>query len=682
MAVDRTFPTEEPTSGPTDLAGFAQAVHEETTALWNRVPVWLSNVGGTANAITAGHDPAVVGLVDLQKFDITPAEDSLAGGVTLDVDGLGPRPWVWIDGEAIGAGRIRGGRTYTVIYVAANDHFKTMTAGGDGEPGPKGEDALTAALRFGTDASTDNTNPTAGKVRTSLGLSITKGQTGEIRISSEDRLGGDLEDLLQELDSSDSFPRGAMALFHEADETVRIWFAIIGDVELVAGSGDDPSWLRIPFLCLQGGTLSDATNVGLYAKNTGDRGVPGGLAQMVWSTNTSGDPGGGKVGVNTALYSGLNEFRISETDKNAASIVGFVSRLDASTSAVKGTLRVQSKSVDDSWLEMELSGSLSDNGSWRAMAAAYVAEGGTPFATDAEVWLIWSRTGDAGTGAVASFNGRAGAVTPAPSDYDASQIDNDSSVAGSFVSDALNTLNTEITSLKTGRSHQDAVLDRDLTVPPGSPATGDRYIVAATATGDWATHDNEIAEWDGSAWVFTVPEEGFTLYVTDEDRELVFGTTTWSFAGSVVDHDNLQNTGINSHAQIDTKLGNAAYKNETNVYTKAQRGAVVALTDGANIAINLEDGNDFSVTIAGNRQLDNATGRPATGNSQTLEIRFQQEAVTGGHVPTFDTDYCGPDGGAVEAISDTTAGTAAVYSGKAYATGKVVLTLLSEGVPA
>jgi hypothetical protein len=41
---------------------------------------------------------------------------------------------------------------------------------------------------------------------------------------------------------------------------------------------------------------------------------------------------------------------------------------------------------------------------------------------------------------VRSFNGRYGDVTPAASDYDASQIDNDSSVSGATVKDALNTL--------------------------------------------------------------------------------------------------------------------------------------------------------------------------------------------------------------------------------------------------
>jgi len=50
---------------------------------------------------------------------------------------------------------------------------------------------------------------------------------------------------------------------------------------------------------------------------------------------------------------------------------------------------------------------------------------------------------------VISFNGRAGVVVPAASDYDASQVDNDSTVVGAFVSDALNTLKAAIAGVVT-----------------------------------------------------------------------------------------------------------------------------------------------------------------------------------------------------------------------------------------
>lgn len=68
-----------------------------------------------------------------------------------------------------------------------------------------------------------------------------------------------------------------------------------------------------------------------------------------------------------------------------------------------------------------------------------------------------------------------------------------------------------------GLTAHEAVLDKDLTAPPASPNTGDRYWIAPGATGDWAGHDYEIAEWNGSAWDFEPVTDGDFAYVTDED---------------------------------------------------------------------------------------------------------------------------------------------------------------------
>lgn len=73
---------------------------------------------------------------------------------------------------------------------------------------------------------------------------------------------------------------------------------------------------------------------------------------------------------------------------------------------------------------------------------------GSGAATDGQVLTADGAGGAAwedqvgGGGAVDSVFTRTGAVVAAASDYDASQVDNDSSVTGAFVSDALNTLDT------------------------------------------------------------------------------------------------------------------------------------------------------------------------------------------------------------------------------------------------
>lgn len=62
-----------------------------------------------------------------------------------------------------------------------------------------------------------------------------------------------------------------------------------------------------------------------------------------------------------------------------------------------------------------------------------------------------------------------------------------------------------------------SVKGRGLTTPPGSPASGDTYIVAASATGAWATKDGQVAVWDGTAWVFGTPRAGWVAYIEDEE---------------------------------------------------------------------------------------------------------------------------------------------------------------------
>jgi hypothetical protein len=72
-----------------------------------------------------------------------------------------------------------------------------------------------------------------------------------------------------------------------------------------------------------------------------------------------------------------------------------------------------------------------------------------------------------------------------------------------------------------------AVLDRDLAAPPGSPAAGDRYLVASGATGAWSGRDGRIAAWQDSAWSFHVPQQGWRLWAADEGILLVFDGTSW-----------------------------------------------------------------------------------------------------------------------------------------------------------
>jgi hypothetical protein len=58
---------------------------------------------------------------------------------------------------------------------------------------------------------------------------------------------------------------------------------------------------------------------------------------------------------------------------------------------------------------------------------------------------------------------------------------------------------------------------------------------------------------------------------------------------------------------------------QARTFTAAQRGEITTLTDGANISVDLAASNNFVVTLAGNRTLDNPTNIVA-GQSGSIFI--------------------------------------------------------------
>ncbi len=72
-----------------------------------------------------------------------------------------------------------------------------------------------------------------------------------------------------------------------------------------------------------------------------------------------------------------------------------------------------------------------------------------------------------------------------------------------------------------------SVLDRDLTAPPGSPADGDRYIVASGGMGDWAGWDLNVALFTDGAWLRLPPRTGWRAWVEDEGLLLVYDGADW-----------------------------------------------------------------------------------------------------------------------------------------------------------
>lgn len=75
-----------------------------------------------------------------------------------------------------------------------------------------------------------------------------------------------------------------------------------------------------------------------------------------------------------------------------------------------------------------------------------------------------------------------------------------------------------------------SVIDRDLATPPGSPADGDRYLVASSPTGAWSGQAGRIALWQDGAWSILQPRAGWLVFVEDEKRLIAFDGTSFNEA--------------------------------------------------------------------------------------------------------------------------------------------------------
>ena len=139
---------------------------------------------------------------------------------------------------------------------------------------------------------------------------------------------------------------------------------------------------------------------------------------------------------------------------------------------------------------------------------------------------------------------------------------------------------------------------------------------------------------------YEINEAGTSKKVTGTQMSTLFKAdllddTTANFTGT------LQNGG--SNVVVDTDIGSTVQAHDadtaktdvTQSFSKAQRGAIVTLTDGTTITPDFATANNFTVTLAGNRTLANPTNLTA---GQTGSIFIVQDG-TGSRTLAYGSYY-------------------------------------------
>ena len=166
------------------------------------------------------------------------------------------------------------------------------------------------------------------------------------------------------------------------------------------------------------------------------------------------------------------------------------------------------------------------------------------------------------------------------------------------------------------------VQDRTRTAPPTAPSNGDRHLVATGATGVWATHDGKIASWDApaSGWIFLIPREGWTAWITAEQQSIRFNGTDWFAAtpsqlGVNATPDSMNRLTVASEAvllthdgdSIQTKLNKASDTDTASILFQSNfiGHAEIGLTGGTDLQLKTSpDGITFTEALT----IDAATG--------------------------------------------------------------------------
>lgn len=182
------------------------------------------------------------------------------------------------------------------------------------------------------------------------------------------------------------------------------------------------------------------------------------------------------------------------------------------------------------------------------------------------------------------------------------------------------------------------VLSASETDPPASPSNGDAYIVAATATGVWAGHEDEIAYWFNGAWRFVPPLETLPVGVVDHSPgpyveydadgsppgwvALSIGSVNTTFAGltdTPSSYSGQAGKGVRVKGD-ESGLEFAAPATDRSTVTSVSSSSGV-------VTLNYALGDYFTLTLTENVTSWVISNPPGSGKGFTLMVQITQDST-------------------------------------------------------
>jgi len=215
----------------------------------------------------------------------------------------------------------------------------------------------------------------------------------------------------------------------------------------------------------------------------------------------------------------------------------------------------------------------------------------------------------------------------------------------SFTADTQLVDKKYVDDLAAGLEWWDSALTKTAT-PPGSPASGARYLIIATASGAWVGKEDQVAEWNGSAWVYQVPTAGTHIAIDDEPNSIyLYSGSAWTAQSYEVTTASTGLTKVGNDIQLDSSSAGNGLAFSSGVLSVNVTGALEIAADTLQVkadGINdlmIDFGTGTNQVSAADLPIADAGGYFSTDN---VESALAQLA---GSIQAVGVDYTVDTGG-------------------------------------
>lgn len=193
---------------------------------------------------------------------------------------------------------------------------------------------------------------------------------------------------------------------------------------------------------------------------------------------------------------------------------------------------------------------------------------------------------------------------------------------------------------------QATAIARDRNTPPAGPAEGDRYVLGAAPTGDWAGQAQALALFETGVWQFFTPQTGWRVYIIEQGVTAMFNGTAWTTAQAPTElgintaADDTNRLAVASDAVLFTHDG-AGHQLKINKASASDTASLLFQSNWQGRAeMGLAGNNDFSIKVSdGTSWFDAMRFGNATGHVTGTAVQATATDTTPGRLARADYAY-------------------------------------------